>query len=277
MRLAVAGWPVSHSRSPEMQNAALAAAGLADWHYGRLPVAPALFAETVAALPPRGFRGLNVTIPHKAAALALAQTWAGGVAVSEPAQAIGAANTLVFETDGTLRVDNTDAPGLLAALPVPVAGRRALVLGAGGSARAAVWALCGAGAQVEVWNRSPERARALCAELGGTPATRPGPANLLVNCTSVGLTPQPDELNHLPIDPARLSGFEGVVDFVYRPGGTALQRAAAACGVPVLDGLELLVAQGALSFELFTGRAAPVAAMRQAVGLDGGGRRQGSG
>ena len=162
-RLGVLGWPVAHSRSPAMHNAALAAVGLTDWRYQLLPVPPELFAETVRALPGAGFRGVNVTIPHKQAALALADE------ATERASAIGAANTLTFES-GTVIADNTDAPALIAGLPFPAQGRTALVLGAGGSARAAVWALRDAGAaEVRVWNRTPERAERLCAELGGDP------------------------------------------------------------------------------------------------------------
>src|ERR1700733_8715861 len=132
-----------------MHNAALAAVGLTDWRYQLLPVPPELFAETVPALPGAGFRGGNVTIPHKQAALDLADE------ATERATAIGAANTLTFEA-GRIVADNTDAPALIAGLPFPAAGRSALVLGAGGSARAAVWALLDAGADdVRVWNRTP--------------------------------------------------------------------------------------------------------------------------
>ena len=168
------GWPVRHSRSPAIQNAALAAAGLHVWRYQLLPVPPELLGEVVPALPAAGFAGANVTIPHKPAALALAGE------ATERARAIGAANTLTFTgAPGAVAIsaDNTDAPALIAALPVPVAGRTALVLGAGGSARAAVWALLDAGAaEVRVWNRTADRARQLCAELGGVPAAAPGPA-----------------------------------------------------------------------------------------------------
>ncbi len=129
-RLGVLGWPVAHSRSPAMQNAALSALGLSDWHYQRLPVPPALFEETVRALPGQGFAGANATIPHKRAALELADS------ASEAARAIGAANTLAFTSGGAIAADNTDAPGLIAALGFAPHGRRALVLGAGGSARA---------------------------------------------------------------------------------------------------------------------------------------------
>ena len=117
-----------------MQNAALAAVGLAGWRYQLLPVAPELFNETVRALPGAGFRGANVTLPHKQAALALADR------PTLRARAIGAANTLIFGDDGAIAADNTDAPALVSALPFAPAGKTALVLGAGGSARAAVWA-----------------------------------------------------------------------------------------------------------------------------------------
>ena len=259
-RLGVVGWPVAHSRSPAMQNAALAAVGLRDWRYQLLPIPPELFAETVVALPDAGFRGVNVTIPHKEAALALATD------PTERARAIGAANTLLFEPNGRIAADNTDAPGLIAALPVSPTGLTALVLGAGGSARAAVWALLDAGArEVRVWNRTPERARALSAELGAIAVTRAEPADLLVHCTASGLDPREDAFKPLPLDADDLVRYECVVDLVYRETETSLVQAARAHGVRVVDGRELLVRQGALSFELFTGRAAPIDLMRRAV------------
>src|SRR5207244_3185466 len=163
----------------------------------------------VRALPGAGFAGANVTVPHKEAALAVADQ------ATPAARAIGAANTLAFGEDRAITADNTDAPGLLAALPVPIAGRTALVLGAGGSARG---------------------------------AAAPGPADLLVNCTSIGL----DGPVALPLDPAALDRVGAVVDLVYRPGGTALVRAARARGLPCADGLEVLVQQGARSFAIWT-------------------------
>jgi shikimate dehydrogenase len=241
-RLGVLGWPVAHSRSPAMQRAALRAAGLDGWAYQLLPVPPELFAETVRALPAAGFLGANVTIPHKEAALALADT------ATPLAQRIGAANTLTFGPAG-IEADNTDAPALLGAIgDLPAT---ALVLGAGGSARAAVVALAEAGCDVSVLARTPARA----AGLPATVVEGPVGAQALVNCTPVGLH-DPDEL---PLDPA---GYELVVDFVYREGGTALTRAAPG---RVVDGLELLVRQGALSFTRWTGREAPLEVMRAAV------------
>ncbi len=263
-RLGVLGWPVAHSLSPRIQNAALHAAGLPDWHYGLLPVPPELFAETVAGLPEAGFRGANVTIPHKPAALALATH------ASPRAAAIGAANTLIFTAGGQVRADNTDAPALIASLPHPAAGASVLVLGAGGSARAAVWALRDAGAaSVRIWNRTGERARRLAAELGASAVTAaqarsdPG-ADVLVNCTAIGLR-GPASMDGLPIGESELDGFGCVIDLVYRPEATALIAAARARGIPTVDGLEILIGQGALSFELFTGREASLAAMRAAV------------
>jgi shikimate dehydrogenase len=243
-----------------MQNAALAAVGLSGWRYQLLPIPPELFAETVMALPQAGFRGVNVTIPHKHAALALATD------PTERARAIGAANTLVFEPDGRIAADNTDAPGLIAALPFSAAGRSALVLGAGGSARAVAWALLQARArEVRIWNRSPERAQLLASELGAIAVTRADPADLLIHCTASGLDPRENAFKPLPIDADDLVRYECVVDLVYTETETSLVQAARARGVRAVDGRELLVRQGALSFELFTGRAAPIDLMSRAV------------
>ena len=256
--LGVCGWPVAHSLSPRMQNAALREVGLDDWRYLRLPLPPELFAETVRALPAAGFRGVNVTIPHKGAALALADD------ATPTAREIGAANTLTFE-GGRIRAENTDAPGLIAAMP-DVRGRRAVVLGAGGSARAAVWALLRAGAaDVAVWNRTAERARELADELGARAVEAPAGFDVLVNCTSVGLHDPAATFKALPVDADSLGAGSLVVDLVYRPGGTRLLEAARTRGADVVDGLEILVAQGAASFERWTGRAAPRQAMRDAV------------
>jgi shikimate dehydrogenase len=271
-RLGVLGWPVAHSRSPAMHNAALAALGMDGWRYQRLPVPPALFAETTRALGQSGFLGANVTIPHKQEALALAAH------ASPAAREIGAANTLTFAGDGTIAAENTDAPGLIAALGTLTdmpAHPRALVLGAGGSARAAVWALREAGAsEVSVWNRTFERAEALAADLGVLAVREPRAADLLVNCTSVGLdagegiersATEAEALNQLGLTFDQVGEYSYVVDLVYRSGSTPLLAAARAHGARTVDGLEVLVAQGALSFELWTGRPAPLEVMRDAA------------
>jgi shikimate dehydrogenase len=268
-RLGVLGWPVAHSRSPAMHNAALQALGMDGWRYQLLPVPPELFVETTRALGRAGFAGANVTIPHKQAALALAEQ------SSVAARAIGAANTLTFAPDGTIFAENTDAPGLIAALEqldgLP-ARPSVLVLGAGGSARAAVWALREAGArEVSVWNRTPERAERLARELGVRAVSEPGEADLLVNCTSVGLersASEPAGLNQFKLTYDQVGKYPYVVDLVYRTGPTQLLAAAREHGAHTLDGLEILLAQGALSFELWTGREAPLEVMRRAARAD---------
>jgi shikimate dehydrogenase len=258
IRLGVCGWPVAHSRSPRMQNAALAQLGLTDWHYQALPLPPHLFTETVKALPALGFRGVNVTIPHKEQALALADV------ATETATAIGAANTLTFEDDGTIHADNTDAPGFLAALNRSAYDRTALVLGAGGTARAVLYALKQAGAkQIHLWNRSPARGQALAEEFGATLGS--ARADIVVNTTSVGLRDPEETFKALPLRADELGAGCTVVDLVYRHGGTLLLNTARANGAEVVDGLEILVAQGAASLERWTGRTAPDKAMREAV------------
>jgi shikimate dehydrogenase len=227
------------------------AAGLK--RYQRLPVAPGAFADTVRALGPAGFRGANVTIPHKEAALALATS------ASDAARAIGAANTLSFGDDGSIHAENTDAPGLLAALGRTPAS--ALVLGAGGSARAVVWALASAGTDVSIWNRTSQRAEGL----GARVVEQPVAAEILVNCTSVGLDRSSSLFKDLPLEADALREYTTVVDLVYREGGTALIAEAGHRGIATIDGLQILVSQGALSFTLWTGLAAPLDAMRAAA------------
>jgi shikimate dehydrogenase len=257
----VLGWPVRHSRSPAMHEAGYAAVGLDDWRYQLLPVPPELFDETARALPGAGFAGANVTIPHKEAALALADE------ATSCARAIGAANTLTFLQNGRIHADNTDAPGLIDALPLDPAGATAVVLGAGGSARAAVWALLDAGAaEVLVWNRTRERAERLCGEIGGRVVDAPpGRADLLVNTTSVGLHGERDPFKDLALNADELDGYPCLVDLVYGSAPTALTAAARAAGATVVDGLEILVRQGARSFERWTGRAAPLDVLRAAA------------
>jgi len=269
-RLGVIGWPVAHSRSPAMFRAAFAACAMADWSYQALPLPEELFEQTVCALGASGFLGANVTIPHKRAALEIADR------ASEAARAIGAANTLTFTEDGAIEAQNTDAPGLIAALGrltgIP-AHPSALVLGAGGSARAAVWALQDAGAaEVSVWNRTPERASALAQDLGARAVAKPLAADLLVNCTSVGLqrsATDAEALNQLEMTADHVGRYAYVVDLVYGDAPTPLVAAARAGGAHTIDGLVVLVAQGALSFEHWTDRPAPREAMRRGAGIGG--------
>lgn len=253
------GYPVAHSRSPAMQNAALAALGLDQWSYEAIEVAPEGFAARVGGMVAEGFAGANVTIPHKEAALALAEL------PSDAAREIGAANTLSFG-EGEIAAENTDAGGLLAALPTTPLDARALVLGAGGAARAAVWALAGEGARVDVWNRTARRAAELCEALGGkaVPSPAQGEYDLIVNTTSVGLTGE-DPFAELPLEAGGFVPGQLVVDMVYGADAGALLRAASAAGATTIDGLEILVRQGALSFEIWTGREAPLDVMRSAI------------
>jgi shikimate dehydrogenase len=279
----VLGHPVSHSRSPEMQNAAFAAAGL-DAAYVALPVPPDRLAEAVAGAHALGFLGLNVTVPHKQAAAALCAT------VDGIAGDVGAVNTLRRSAQGWEGF-NTDAPACLTLLEAAGVGRgaRALLVGAGGAARAAAWALVRAGAAVRIAARRPEAARELATAFG--PAAARGvaipqaarwddlaaesdAADVVVNGTSIGLAGHPRE-----IPGVRLRKGQVAVDFVY--GDTALARAARAAGARLVTGEQLLVRQGALAFTLWTGRPAPEAAMAAVVphppapaarGRDGGDR-----
>jgi shikimate dehydrogenase len=249
----VLGFPVGHSRSPAMMNAAFAELGL-DWLYVRLPLAPDLFAETVPALAGSGFLGANVTIPHKVAAHDLADD------LTDAAAAIGAVNTLTFE-DGRILGDNTDAGGLTDALDIDLEGVSVLVLGAGGTSRAAIWALRQAGADVAVWNRTPERAAALAREFGVRHVDAPERAGVLVNVTTLGMQGEdlPQLLGLDALEP------ELVADVVYGSEPTALCRWAEQRGARVVDGLEMLLRQGARSLERWTGRQAPLDAMRNAL------------
>ena len=272
-RLAVLGHPVSHSRSPAMQTAALEALGLAgEWSYEAIDVEPKSLAARVREMADGDFAGANVTIPHKEAALAVADEASGA------AQEIGAANTLSF-AGGRIAAENTDASGLLAALPKGAAGRPALVLGAGGSARAAVWALAGQGAPVSVWNRTPERADELVRDLAGagagtaaegrlapvtTDQVRANGFGLIVNCTAIGMADE-DPFEHLPIDPERLNADVVLVDLVYAGSESRLVSEARERGAVTVDGLEVLVRQGAESLRIWTGMDPPLDVMREAA------------
>jgi shikimate dehydrogenase len=256
--LAVIGHPVAHTRSPDMQTAALAELGLAgEWTYGAIDVEPEDFEVEVAEMAATGdYAGVNVTLPHKEAALAIADE------ASEGARAIGAANTLTF-SDGRIVADNTDAGGVIRSLPHLPEGEQVLVLGAGGAARAAIWALADVGAKVDVWNRTPGRAETVAAELGARAVTDPVAADypLIVNTTSVGLHGE-DPFEHLPLSAADLHAGQVVFDIVYGPEPSALLRAAEAAGATTIEGLEMLVQQGALSLRIWTGEEPSLEAMR---------------
>ena len=274
--LGLVGWPLGHSLSPRLHNAALAALNLPG-EYRLYPVPPfpegkAHLSELLDDLRQGALHGLNVTIPHKQNVLALLDE------LTPTAAAIGAAN-LIYLKDGRLTGDNTDAAGFLAdlqhcGLAAPISGSRAaLVLGAGGSTRAIVYALVKAGWQVWIAARRVEQASALAASLqaAGTAIqtlplqadTLTGPYDLIVNTTPVGMFPDVQSSPwpaDLPFPPGA-----GVYDLVYNPDETVLVRLARAAGLRAANGLGMLVEQAAAAFETWTGRPAPLAAMWAAV------------
>lgn len=264
----VIGRPVAHSLSPVIHNAAFAALGL-DWRYEAFDVGEDEVADFVARAAADGFGGLNVTMPDKAAAAAAVDL------LSSDALALEAVNTIVFERgrDGVTTIGhNTDGPGFLDALAedapeLSVQGCRAVVVGAGGAARAVVLALARAGAaDIAVLNRTPARAEAavaLAPDVGrtGEPDDLTA-ADLVVDATPVGMG---DDADALPFDPDRLRPGQVVHDLVYWPAETPLLRAARQRGATAVNGLGMLVHQAARSFRLWTGRDAPVPAMRAAV------------
>ena len=271
----VLGHPVVHSRSPEMQNAAFAEAGL-DAVYVALPVAPDRLGDAVAGAHALGFQGLNVTVPHKQAAAALCAT------LDVVAAEVGAVNTLRRAAQGWEGF-NTDAPACLTLLEAAGvgSGARALLVGAGGAARAAAWALVRAGTALRVTARRNDAAREVASVFA--PRTAEGiaipqavpwddlaeeceAADVVVNGTSIGLAGHPAALPGV-----RLRAGQVVVDFVY--GDTDLARAARAARARFVTGEQLLVRQGALAFNLWTGRAAPEAAMAAAVARAAGSTR----
>jgi shikimate dehydrogenase len=254
-RAAVIGHPVAHSRSPAMHSAAYAELGM-DWEYVAVDVPPERLTGFVAGMAAAGFAGVNVTIPHKRAVIPLCSR------IGSEAAAAGSVNTLLVR-DGEIHGESTDGRGLLWALG-EAEPADALVLGAGGAARAAVAALRDAGWAVAVSARRPEAA----AELGAAVSWPPDrAAALIVNATPLGQreTPGPGPDVSLPIATSLLGPGTTVVDLAYRGDGaeTPLCAAARERGARVVDGIEVLIGQGIHAFELLTGRPAPVEAMRR--------------
>jgi len=273
---AVLGWPVAHSRSPAMHNAAFTAAGL-DAVYVPLAVPEERLPAAVAALRTLGIQGCNVTLPHKHAIMALLDE------VDATARAIGAVNT-VWRQGERLLGTNTDGAGLCASLrehDVVLTGSRVVVVGTGGAARAAAVGLAQAGAsRVVLAGRRPTQARALTAELAGScgatqleacdlgaELTRAlADATLLVQATSATLGSSPAAeafAETLPLHALPASAV--VCDLVYKPLRTAVLSRAAAHGLRTVDGLGMLLHQGALAWTRFTGAAAPLEVMRAAL------------
>ena len=272
--LGIIGYPIGHSVSPRFQQAGLDHVS-ADHRYLPYEVHPDRVADFVASLRANTVRGINVTVPHKEAVMPFLDE------VDEWAAEAGAVNTIV-NREGRLTGYNTDGYGFLRALResagLDPAGKRALILGAGGSARGVVQALLRAGvAELGIANRTLERAQAL-ADLA---ANRNVPAraielnalqtddifedtDLIVNCTSLGMHHGPDE-EASPLPASRIAPSVLVYDLVYNPMLTPLLREAHAVGAPTLGGISMLVYQGAASFELWLERPAPVSVMMDAA------------
>jgi shikimate dehydrogenase len=267
-KVGVIGWPIEHSISPPMHNAALKAVGLTDWYYDRMAIPPDIVGQSLRTLRDEGgYIGLNVTVPHKQAVML-------HVRPDERARALGAANTIDFRDD---TATNTDVAGLiddLTANDVSLDGAPVIMLGAGGAARAAVYGLTQAGANVTVVNRTRERAQVMLADLAVSAGVRSAAVkslaqaaqasvSLVVNCTSVGMWPNVDACPW-PDDVPFPAGAV-VYDMVYRPERTQLMAKAEAYGGRAIGGLGMLVRQGAASFKLWTGVDAPVDVMFEAA------------
>jgi len=253
----VIGSPIAHSRSPRLHGHWLKAYGIAGY-YIPMDVAQADLKEVLHALPRAGFVGCNVTIPHKETVLALADI------VTDRAALIGAANTLIFRADGKIHADNTDGHGFMANLRQNAPGWRpaagpAVVLGAGGAARAVVSALLDAGVpEIRLANRTRARADVLRSEFGARVVVHDWVqagnmmegAATVVNTSSLGMTGKPDL--RVPLD--ALSPDAVVTDLVYTPLRTAFLEAAAEAGCVTVDGLGMLLHQAAPGFERWFGK-----------------------
>lgn len=264
------GYPVSHSRSPVMHNAALEALGL-DWVYVPFEVAPENAGAAAAAVRALGLLGVNVTVPLKELVLPYLD------AVDEAAVQIGSVNT-IHNDSGRLIGYSTDGAGFLQSLESAgqsTLGREVYVLGAGGSARAVAWALASRGSRCRIANRTRSRSEALAAEInlvypGRASAAEWGaaaePFDLLVNTTTLGMQPRVGEMPLLP--PEAFRGKPFACDLIYAPARTRLMEHAEAAGCQTMNGVKMLVYQGAISLSIWTGRPLsemPVAVMEQAV------------
>jgi shikimate dehydrogenase len=270
--VAVFGQPVAENPTGVMQEAAFAASGL-DWRYLTIEVAPAMLAGAVAGTRAMGFRGFNLTIPHKVAVMEYLDE------IALEARIIGAVNTVRRE-GSRLIGENTDGKGFLRGVRqdagVDPAGKKVVLLGAGGAARAIAAELGLAGASdILVVNRNVDRGESMAAGLkqnipgevrfaqwNGTFAVPKG-IDILVNATSIGLYPDIDGMPDVDLSGALADML--VCDVVFNPPETRLLRAAKELGMPVLDGLSMLVYQGVIGFELWTGHAAPETVMKTAL------------
>ena len=249
--------PAGHTLSPVLHRTAYRDLGL-DAHFEAHDVTATDLGDAIARMRREGWRQLAVSLPHKEAVLGFADR------VTPAARAIGAANTLTLR-DGLLEADNTDWIGVTRTLERSDRdwrGRQALVLGAGGAARAVIHALVALGMEVAVHNRSRERAERVAAELGARGAEDDLTWDLLVNTTPVGMAPDVDST---PIPARELRAGATVFATVYRPLETRLLREARASGADALDGLWMLVYQAVEQLRLWSGRAADPERLRRAA------------
>lgn len=266
------GYPVSHSFSPRMHNAAARAAGV-DLVYIPLPVAPERVREAVHGLRGLGLRGANVTIPHKQAVMPFLDV------IDEAASVIGAVNTIVVEDDGVLRGTNTDWVGFADDLKghgISAENRQSIILGAGGSARAIVYALIEQNADIHIYARRLSQAQELAnafkqsthyphvtphlfTEIPDLPTQKP----LIVNTTPLGMTPRVD--NSAWPDDLPIPADATVYDLVYNPRKTKLMRDAIAVNCQAVNGMGMLLRQGATAFELWTGVMPDLSVMAKAL------------
>lgn len=276
IRLSVFGDPVKHSRSPQMHDAALAAAGIAA-RYVRLHILPEELKEAMRLLPELGFIGTNVTIPHKAAAVGLMDE------VDPLAQRVGGVNTVLVRVEKLIGF-STDGPGFARAIHaefgVSLRDLRVLVLGAGGGAGTAIAVQCEMEKvkRLVLVNRSFPRAHGLKERLSGAVEVAPWEeaslarvlpeVDLIVNATPLGMSTTPELAGASPVPASLLRAHHLVYDTVYTAQRTPLLAAADEAGAHAANGLSMLLHQGALSFEIWFGRAAPIEAMRAA--LEGG-------
>jgi shikimate dehydrogenase len=272
----VIGHPISHSLSPVIHNAAFGACGLDDWTYAAFDVPAGGGGDAVRAVRALGLAGLSVTMPLKEEAADAVDR------LSPVATALGAVNTVTLDGHGRLAGDSTDGEGFLDSLGldhgVDMTGLRAVVVGAGGAARAVVLALATAGAaEVAVLNRTRHRAEAAASLAGRAgvvaddPADAVSAADLIVNATPLGMAGvDAVAADVLPVEPSALHPGQVVVDLVYRPLVTPLLRAAGERGARPVDGLGTLVRQAARQFQLWTGLEPPVEVMLDAARRAGG-------
>ena len=266
-RVGLIGYPIKHSISPAMHNAAFKALGMDDWLYDSMEIPPDIVRYAVLEPKRHGYIGLNITIPFKETALEF-------VTPDDKARAIGAANTIDFRTD---KATNTDVDGLLddlAAHNISVEGEKVIVLGAGGAARAAVYGLRLKGADVVVVNRTLQRAHDMLFKLTSSSGIRDVKAvtlqeaetwgaSLIINCTSAGMSPNVDVSpwsDDVPI-PQGIT----IYDMVYNPAKTKLMQQVETVGGRAIGGLGMLVRQGAAAFEIWTGVEPPIDVMMDAA------------